>query len=165
VTEPWFEAINESRLVRDLRESFTHDAKKKRTKVAVIDTGYDPRNPFFDDHRPRQKRIKDFQDWTSPTPDNVAPDLHGHGTFVLSLLMRVAPCADIYVARVARTENDLSHAGSNISQVSVLCSMSCRHRLGRGQTDVVHRQFAGLLLIAKSTLYPCPLDFTTKCPL
>ena len=124
-SEDWLNNIAASTLVNDLRRYFSPSASTpkipKRTKIAIIDTGYDPDSGFFSNQPSRQlgKRIRDFKDWVL---DNGKPeDTHGHGTFVLSLLMRVAPCADIYVARVAENESDLCNAGPNISEVGAPC--------------------------------------------
>lgn len=47
-------------------------------------------------------------------------DEDGHGTHVLSILMKVTPTADFYVARVARTKNDLANSTWNVAQVGYL---------------------------------------------
>lgn len=84
-------------------------------KIAILDTGYDDDAVFF--HHPyRCSRMKGWKDWvdSSITPQ----DCNGHGTHVVSLVMKVAPNADIFVARVAKDTEGLQHASENISEVN-----------------------------------------------
>ncbi len=93
-----------------------------RIKVAVLDTGYDPSSIFFTDpdRKSRIRRWKDFVEETSKERQ----DVDGHGTHVLSLVMTVAPIADLYVARIAkgRAAGDLSSASDRIAKVRSLLS-------------------------------------------
>lgn len=88
---------------------------KKRIRIAVLDTGYDPDAVFF--NRGRKRRLQGWQDYVDKGQLH-AKDEDGHGTHVLSVLMKVAPAADIFVARVARDTPDLENATGNIAQVS-----------------------------------------------
>jgi hypothetical protein len=45
-------------------------------------------------------------------------DEDGHGTHVLSILMKVAPAANFYVARVARDTEDLVNSTINVAEVN-----------------------------------------------
>ncbi|KAF2786666.1 subtilisin-like protein, partial [Melanomma pulvis-pyrius CBS 109.77] len=82
-----------------------------RIKIAVLDTGFEENVPFF--HSPhRRPRIKDWKDWVEDSPD--ATDIAGHGTHIVSLIMTIAPDADIYVARVAEDRKGLEGAGDEI---------------------------------------------------
>ncbi|KAI9833799.1 MAG: hypothetical protein M1819_003534 [Sarea resinae] len=81
-------------------------------RVAILDTGYDDEAVFF--HPPsRSNRLKEWKDWVddSPTPE----DCNGHGTHVVSLVMKTAPTADIYVARVAKDTAGLHGAADRIA--------------------------------------------------
>jgi subtilisin family serine protease len=80
-----------------------------------LDTGYDPEAAFF--RTPDRKRR--IQGWKDMVVDNstVRRDEDGHGTYVLSLLMKVAPAADFYVVRVARNTNGLANSTENIAKV------------------------------------------------
>ena len=67
-----------------------------RVRVAILDTGIDPtvdgiKLPFNRGH----VHYKNFA-----SGHDFAQDTHGHGTAVTSLLLKVAPNADVYVARV-----------------------------------------------------------------
>ncbi|KAM7197503.1 hypothetical protein V8F20_006648 [Naviculisporaceae sp. PSN 640] len=91
----WFRdvhAINETIL-----DPFRRTAGK-RVKIAVLDTGIDMNHAIFKNKEIR-KRIKKRVDFVDAEGD--AADVCGHGTHCVSVLNRVAPWADIYVARVA----------------------------------------------------------------
>lgn len=81
----------------------------------MLDTGYDPVTVFF--RTPdRKRRIQGWKDTIVDESTN-CQDEDGHGTYVLSLLMKVAPAADFYIARVARNTNDLENSTENVAQV------------------------------------------------
>jgi subtilisin family serine protease len=71
---------------------------KSRVNIAILDTGVDLRHNAFKDQFPngRVKKVEDFVQI-----GGTGADVHGHGTHCAALLRRVAPEADIYVARVA----------------------------------------------------------------
>jgi hypothetical protein len=82
-----------------------------RIKIAVIDTGFDETVPFF--HSPlRRSRLKLWKDWVKNSWDPT--DTAGHGTHIVSLIMTIAPEADIYVARVAEDRKGLEGASDEI---------------------------------------------------
>jgi subtilisin family serine protease len=68
-------------------------------KIAVLDTGLDLGHPFIQGAK-RIKEARNFVDHHSSMADT-----HGHGTHVAALLLKVAPYAQIYVAKVATAEN------------------------------------------------------------
>lgn len=78
----------------------------KRVKIAVLDTGVDLKQINFWDkvtsgRNPRIKSRKDFLD-----PDNKGRDWSGDGTHCVGIIRRVAPEADVYIARVAKSRHD-----------------------------------------------------------
>lgn len=85
-----------------------------------MDTGYDRETIFFD-NVDRKSRIKGWKDLVDNLSDDTR-DQDGHGTHSLSLVMKVAPAADLYVARVARDEKDLKKdlqsASDNVAKVN-----------------------------------------------
>ncbi|KAJ4990181.1 putative subtilisin [Stagonosporopsis vannaccii] len=93
-----------------------------RPKIAVIDTGYDPTASFL--RNPQKNRLSPnyvpghvkyhWKDFWGKSPGPL--DTDGHGTSMLSLLMRIAPFADICVARIAGTDKDIQLANSAMSQ-------------------------------------------------
>jgi hypothetical protein len=85
-----------------------------RIKIAVIDTGFEVTVPFF--HSPsRRSRLKLWKDWVKDSPDPI--DTAGHGTHIVSLIMTIAPEADIYVARVAEDRKGLEGASEIVAKV------------------------------------------------
>ena len=72
-------------------------------KIAILDTGIDISHPDFKEDQSASRmnrRIKVPEDFLDP--EGKAYDTCGHGTYCVGLLRRVAPEADIYVARVAK---------------------------------------------------------------
>ncbi|KAF5701633.1 peptidase S8 subtilisin kexin sedolisin [Fusarium globosum] len=112
--EAWLARVKESPVARDVLFAFQKtDMAEKRIRIAVLDTGYDPGAIFFNrDRRRRLKSWKDFVELGQATPK----DEEGHGTHVLSVLMQVAPAADIFVARVAKDTSELQHATETIAK-------------------------------------------------
>ncbi|KAL4995394.1 ankyrin repeat-containing domain protein [Aspergillus recurvatus] len=108
----WLERIQHSAVTFEQIARFT---KLERIKIAVLDTGYDPESDFFRD-RARKRLIK-FEDWVDKG-STFARDEDGHGTHVLSLAMKVAPAARLFVCRIARGREaqDLRDASGNIAE-------------------------------------------------
>ena len=74
-------------------------------RIAILDSGYDPENPFLiEDLQLANPRIKEARSFVHGTGPHDTRDEIGHGTHALGLLLKVAPCAEIYVARIARRE-------------------------------------------------------------
>ncbi len=91
-----------------------------RVKIAILDTGVDLNHPFI---KAAQMRIrKEYSRRDSPIrlvkdfTDLGEADKDGHGTLTTTLLLRVAPRADIYVAKVAtgKTSGQCDHI-ANVS--------------------------------------------------
>jgi len=74
-------------------------------RIAILDSGLDPENPFLiEDQQLANPRIKEARSFVHGTGPHEVRDEIGHGTHALGLLLKVAPCAEIYVARIARRE-------------------------------------------------------------
>lgn len=74
-------------------------------RIAILDSGLDPENPFLvEDQQRVSPRIKDARSFIYGTGPHDIRDEIGHGTHALGLLLKVAPGAEIYVARIARRE-------------------------------------------------------------
>jgi hypothetical protein len=72
-------------------------------RIAILDSGLDPENPFLiEDQQQANPRIKEARSFVHGTGPHDIRDEIGHGTHALGLLLKVAPCAEIYVARIAR---------------------------------------------------------------
>jgi len=72
-------------------------------RIAILDSGLDPENPFLiEDQQLPNPRIKEARSFIHGTGPHDIRDEIGHGTHALGLLLKVAPCAEIYVAKIAR---------------------------------------------------------------
>ncbi|KAI1125137.1 ankyrin [Nemania abortiva] len=111
-------------LIKTWNEFFEFQEKDRRVKVAILDTGFDPKHRDWDNPRalrftnnqpesdPRdvkqRDRIKEFRDFCggdgSQELDGV--DLDGHGTQVTGIILRLAPRADVYVARICEGDRN-----------------------------------------------------------
>ncbi|KAL2284836.1 hypothetical protein FJTKL_08662 [Diaporthe vaccinii] len=112
------------RLLLSVWDNFDFKNKYDRpVKVAVLDTGLDVTHKNFENHRfvggkqvwssekqPSQyDRIKACEDFTgtgSITEKDDMKDLDGHGTQVTELILRIAPRAELYIARIC--EGDIN---------------------------------------------------------
>lgn len=77
----------------------------KPVRIAILDSGFDPENPLLmtEDQR-LDPRTKDAQSFIHQTEPRDIRDEIGHGTHALGLLLKVATCAEIYIARIAHRE-------------------------------------------------------------
>jgi hypothetical protein len=130
----WIDRLIESDCNRDLALRYstkTPDGRiPRRTAVAVLDTGYDADSIFFT--RPRLQRMKSWKDFAGNV--NQPCDKNGHGTSVVSMLMKIAPYADVYVARVAKSMEDLPMAAENIAKAIIWAAVDC-------QVDIISMSF------------------------
>jgi subtilisin family serine protease len=103
-----------SAINRQIVAQCTKSMPKPRIKVAILDTGYDEHADFFT-ITGRRNRMQGWKDWVD---DSLRPEDHdGHGTHVVSLVMKIAPAADIYVARVAKNAAGLQSASKKVAEV------------------------------------------------
>lgn len=72
---------------------------ENRPKIAILDTGIDMSDAFISKHEQRIT-VQSFL-----LNDNSVEDIHGHGTHAAALLLRIARNADIYVARITKTQH------------------------------------------------------------
>ncbi|PKK48405.1 hypothetical protein CI102_8124 [Trichoderma harzianum] len=104
-------SINTS--IRELKKSRKSKERGRPVRIAVLDTGYDGDTMFFT-FKERKRRIKGWKDYAEKNSTPV--DSSGHGTHTLALIMKVAPTADIYVARIAKDRAGLQNSAENIAQ-------------------------------------------------
>lgn len=78
----------------------------KPVRIAIIDTGFDASHPFIrGQDNQLDARIKAAQNFAQGSNPRDIQDVVGHGTHALGLLLKVATCAEIYIAKVANKEN------------------------------------------------------------
>jgi hypothetical protein len=114
-TEAWVKALGE------FSES-TATLKVVPVRIAVLDTGCSLEAPILDQQGQEHRLMKNWKDWVHET--TIPQDEHGHGTRIVSLLLRIAPKAEIHVARVARDMEGLQNATQTIASVSLTCAFS-----------------------------------------
>ena len=103
-----------------------------KVKVAILDTGIDHSHPTIAALKTR-KALKESDDCYKcfvvgdhygKTTKEATQDKNGHGTHIAALLARVAPRAQIYIAKVADTttiplENRIAEVSSTFSLHSI----------------------------------------------
>lgn len=77
-------------------------AEFRKLKIAVLDTGIDLRDSAI---RGAKDRIKEKRNWVPNAQGRVdttdIADSNGHGTHIAALVLKVAPCADVCIGRIA----------------------------------------------------------------
>ncbi|KAL7962975.1 peptidase S8/S53 domain-containing protein [Trichoderma compactum] len=102
--EVWLNKIKGAQVTEEVVSAFRKkELTTSRIRIVVLDTGYDP-------------DAKDFVEENQPK----AKDENGHGTHILSVLMKVAPAADVFMARIARDTQDLPNATENIAAANMI---------------------------------------------
>ncbi|GAW11383.1 hypothetical protein ANO14919_007270 [Xylariales sp. No.14919] len=131
-----------NQLINTWDEFFEFQERDRRVKVAILDTGFDskhrdwdnPRALRFKNNKPesdprdvkQRDRVKEFRDFCGNDDglESDGVDLDGHGTQVTGIILRLAPRADIYVARICQGDKNRGlpasrHvAGSSISSTN-----------------------------------------------
>lgn len=96
---------------RDTILSRRRDPHMERTRVTVIDTGLDMEHPFVQKRRWAEFRpgtnIPLFKDFERHSPSVKAVDEDGYGTFMAGIVLRLAPLAELSVARVTRSRDSM----------------------------------------------------------
>lgn len=113
------------RLTSELAETSPRaisDSSSARVRIAVLDTGCDDEAPFFFQSN-NGSRLKQWKDWVDGSEHR--QDCHGHGTHLVSLVMKIAPEAHVYVARIAESPDALLEAAENVAKVWQLHLVAC----------------------------------------
>ncbi|KAI9662763.1 MAG: hypothetical protein M1829_006158 [Trizodia sp. TS-e1964] len=112
LSDKWFSDLDTK--LDFLRPVFKPTSTRHRVRVAILDTGITINDDFLESRKGRIRSSKSFITGESSTEDEI-----GHGTHVAALLLKVAPYADIFVARVSKSgdlenpdyiANAISHA-------------------------------------------------------
>lgn len=85
-----------------------------QVRIAVLDSGCDNNAPFFL-HPENGPRLREWKDWVDGSDQ--WQDCHGHGTHLVSLIMKIAPEADLFVARITKSPDQLSDAAGTVAKV------------------------------------------------
>lgn len=109
----WLKRIDS--LNEELKSISLQNVPTARVRIAILDSGYDADAVFFQSPARRNRLIK-WKDWVEDAKQ--PQDCHGHGTHLVSLIMKMAPEADICVARVARDPGGLDNASEYVAEVS-----------------------------------------------
>lgn len=96
----WFQRIAE---INDLILGPLRKNRERRVKIAVLDSGVKMSNQKIQAFKERIKKRKDFVD-----AEGDASDAHGHGTYCVGLIHRVAPEADIYVGKIVHNSQSIN---------------------------------------------------------
>ncbi|KAI9639965.1 hypothetical protein NHQ30_011634 [Ciborinia camelliae] len=102
----WFLELQDSHC----RLQILRKDKYKRIRIAILDTGINI------------SRTK-FRKGLSDSKNEVDIDIDGHGTTCVALLQRVAPWADIYVARVTKSKNETLEAKNVMKALERACNI------------------------------------------
>lgn len=94
---------------------------KTRVRVAILDTGFQMSPEIQQNHKEKKRilvdRCKSFlPDAASNLTSSWDIDEAGHGTSLGQIILRVAPNADLHIARVMRRNQDLSNLDSDTSK-------------------------------------------------
>jgi hypothetical protein len=87
-------------------------------KIAILDTGVDLRDPSIEEYM-RQKRIVDHKGFAGDPKD--VQDNNGHGTHVAKILIKNAPVADFYIAKVSNNTKVPATQLAQVAEVCILC--------------------------------------------
>jgi hypothetical protein len=113
----------------------------EKIRIAVLDTGIDLTDKML---KPAGARIIEKRSWIGSPEDYV--DRHGHGTHVTRLLLKIAPAAEIYVAKITEGKNVDPENMSGIAKVSLPFPETLErahripvgYRLGRREVERAH---------------------------
>ena len=106
-----------AKAVKDMDSDSSRSTQRDRVQIVLLDTGYDDKSAFLDDDEVRD-RLQKAPVWKDFAKSSLSPvDTDGHGTYLLSLIMQIAPNADLHVARVATDSEHLKEAQEQVAKV------------------------------------------------
>ena len=120
---------------KSVEDIFTNrlDSNDKRIRIAILDTGVDCEHPYIATNwapgEAANNYGKFYKDFTAnPAVDTKPRDECGHGTHVAGIILRLAPYAELYVARIFRNE-DLREDSNNDTETTI-CKVSYLYLIG-----------------------------------
>jgi len=103
--DKWFETLESV-----VHSEISKNRKDKQVRIAILDTGVDTTHPEIQNAIARKQIVGFFPNsYDSESTLDPRADENGHGTHGTSVLIRTAPNANIYVARVADREGKLNY--------------------------------------------------------
>lgn len=92
---------------------------QEKVKIALLDTGCDPDQPCILGITSAESRLcRHWHDWAGDSVHPIDQDSSKHGTVLFALLMRIAPHAEIFVGRVAKSKGGIQTSADSIAEVS-----------------------------------------------
>lgn len=133
----------------------------ERIRIAILDTGVDSENKMIRDSlKPhlitKQIRIKERKSWVGS--DEQYQDICGHGTHVARLLLRIAPEAELYIAKISDQVDGGPESLQRIADVSFFGPIIILLEVPHSLTPA--RPLIGQWISGMSILFPCPSAFT-----
>ncbi|KAK9777054.1 putative Peptidase S8/S53 domain-containing protein [Seiridium cardinale] len=123
----WIDQLAEvNSYMRDMSRRSGQERKRRQLRIAVLDTGDDDEAVFFQISA-RRRRIKQWRDFYENSEDPI--DENGHGSHTTALVMKIAPTADIYVARVTKDRASLKDSATSVAELSI-APVSRPHHFG-----------------------------------
>ncbi|KAF4633529.1 hypothetical protein G7Y89_g4593 [Cudoniella acicularis] len=103
-------------------------------RIAILDTGIDLPVSALESY---EIQIAGWKDWMDGGKEDTAKvDLDGHGTHCAGLILKVAPKADLYVARVIEKEGNRKNATPSAS-VNKNIADAIRHAVDNWKVDII----------------------------
>lgn len=110
----WFADYDQLKDVLQAKDGETGN-KYQRVKVCVLDTGINQDDyAFYRDYG----TIVSYRDFVDIVDTGEPKDLTGHGSAVVSLLVKAYPDASLYLARVLKTNSPTEAEVGNVVNVS-----------------------------------------------
>jgi subtilisin family serine protease len=122
-------------------------------RIAILDSGFDRSNPLLmDENRQFNPQIKQACSFVHNTEAHEYQDDIGHGSHTLGLLLKVAPCAEIYIAKIAGGEtldrdsyDDIAEVGHPyllpLSRPQLIIAQAINHAVSKWNVDVISMSF------------------------
>jgi hypothetical protein len=139
ISRGWMERLRSSDLLTGVSKQFISKLPTgqvfRRPKIAIVDTGYDgilrclkktPVKARLNPHNQTGNIQHHWKDCWSTSREPCNDD--GHGTSMLSLVLEIAPFANICVARIAAKDADLyKHPFQTSKSLAEVCARSTLH--------------------------------------